>query len=89
MYVFSGFVLFMLIWWTAIFVTLPFASHPSKDVTLGHAPSAPHHHNLKKKLVATTLIALVLTIPANYALQDLLKSMREDAKVMAIEDQKK
>lgn len=89
MYIFSGFVLFMLIWWTTIFLTLPFGNKPSETVTLGHAPSAPEHPNLPKKLIITTIIALALTVPANIALHHLLKNMREDARMMAIEDQRK
>lgn len=87
MAVFSWFILFVLMWWLVIFTTLPFGNRPSGTVTLGHAASAPARHNLGKKLVATTLIAFILTWPAYYGVQHVLKNVREDANMMALEDQ--
>jgi predicted secreted protein len=82
----SSIVLYFLIWWTVIFTTLPFGNRPSETVTIGHAGSAPARPNLKKKLVATTIIAFLLWLAINPLVHWGLDRLRADARAMAVED---
>jgi predicted secreted protein len=58
---FTGVVLYVLIWWTALFAVLPFGTRPiaDPDDTTGWrgAPERPH---MLRKVVATTLLAGVI-----------------------------
>ncbi len=58
---FTAFVLFMLIWWTVLFAVLPFGVKPQAepDEATGWR-GAPARPMLGRKLIATTLISLVL-----------------------------
>ncbi len=60
----SGIVVFIMIWWTVIFCVLPIGMSTTYDKddeedTL-QAPGAPKTFNLKKKLLLTTLISVIL-----------------------------
>ena len=57
----SGFVVFQMIWWIVLFTVLPVGirTDPDKAQT-GFANSAPIQLNLRKKLLITTLISIVL-----------------------------
>ena len=58
----SGVVVFLMIWWTALFVILPWGNRaPEEDEPVeGQVISAPVVPNLKKKFIATTLLTIVL-----------------------------
>jgi predicted secreted protein len=83
--VISGVVLYILIWWTALFTVLPWGNRAG-PVALGHAPSAPARPRLKQKLLATTIVAALLWVPAQYAVTAVLDDMRVQARIMADED---
>ncbi|MGH1403193.1 MAG: DUF1467 family protein [Alphaproteobacteria bacterium] len=60
----SGIVVFIMIWWSVIFCILPIGMSTTYDKddendTL-QAPGAPKTFNLKKKLLLTTLISVIL-----------------------------
>ena len=61
MTVFDGVVLYVLIWWTALFAVLPFGVRPSQtpDPVTGWtgAPARPH---LRAKAVAPTVLAMAI-----------------------------
>ena len=60
----SAFVVFVIIWWTVIFCVLPIGVEteykPEDEHLKGIAPSAPKKLNIKRKLILTTIISLVL-----------------------------
>jgi predicted secreted protein len=58
---FTGIVLYVLIWWTALFAVLPFGVHspPEPDPLTGWR-GAPSHPRLVTKIIATTLVAAVI-----------------------------
>lgn len=87
--IFSGFVLYVLIWWTVIFVTLPFGNKPANDATVGHVRSAPAAHGLGKKALITTIASFLLWLPLHPLLESLLDHLRDDARQMSIEDEVK
>ena len=53
---------YIMIWWVVIYAALPFGNAPSerKDMEPGQASSAPANPRLKKKLLWTSLIALII-----------------------------
>lgn len=62
MHWFTAVVLFVLIWWTALFAVLPFGVHPvdeASDVPGGWR-GAPREPRLGRKLIVTTLVAALL-----------------------------
>jgi len=68
MTVFSGIVVFTCIWWTVIFCVLPLGLSGQEQSTDNiSAPGAPSDPQLKKKLILTTAISIVLWLLA-YAL---------------------
>ncbi len=56
---------FVVTWWLVFFAVLPWgvrSQHETEEgVTEGTEPGAPANPNLKKKIIVTTLIAIVLT----------------------------
>ena len=60
----SNIAIFFVIWWTALFAVLPLGIRNSNEtgteVSKGHDAGAPVSHGLRWKLVATTLLSLVL-----------------------------
>jgi predicted secreted protein len=58
---FTGLVLYILIWWTALFAVLPFGTRPvaEPDAATGWrgAPAQPH---MLKKIIATTIVSAVI-----------------------------
>lgn len=82
----SGIVIFFLIWWTVIFLTLPFGNKRAENVTPGHAGSAPVRHNMGRKAIATTIITILLWYPVHTAFTGFLDKMRSDARAMSEAD---
>lgn len=60
----SAFVVFVMIWWLVMFCVLPVGvqtTHEIEEDEKGiRAPGAPKTFNLKKKLLITTIISVVL-----------------------------
>ena len=58
---FDGIVLYVLIWWTALFAVLPFGTRPvaAPDKASGWR-GAPEHPRILIKIVATTLLSVVI-----------------------------
>ena len=62
----SGIVVFSIIWWTVLFVVLPFGVRVSDNPEKGHASSAPLHPHIGKKFLITTGLSIVLFFVAWY-----------------------
>jgi predicted secreted protein len=60
MNLFTGIVVYVLIWWVVLFTVLPWKSRPPSHPGLGHATSAPKAPNLGIKFLVTSLIAAVI-----------------------------
>ena len=58
----SGIVVYLLIWWVALFTVLPWRSEPPSVPGIGHATSAPKVPNLGIKFLVTTVIAAFLWV---------------------------
>ncbi len=59
---FTGVVLYVMIWWTALFAVLPFGTRPVTDAddVPGGWRGAPERPRLLLKAVATTVVAAVI-----------------------------
>jgi predicted secreted protein len=58
---FTGFVLFVIIWWTALFAVLPIGTKPvpHADAKSGWR-GAPEQPKILKKVIITTIVACIL-----------------------------
>lgn len=52
--------MYVVIWWLVIFAVLPFGVKPSPEGDPGHRAGAPQNPRIIAKIVATTLISLVI-----------------------------
>lgn len=62
MTVFTGIVLYLMLFWLAIFAVLPFGQKKDEVVQEGNVHSAPSNPHLKKKFMATAVIAAILWV---------------------------
>ena len=74
---FSGFVVYVIIWWVVLFTVLPWGVRAPEEPEPGHVPSAPARPRLVLKFTLTTAIASVLFAIAYYVIESDLVSFRE------------
>lgn len=62
MNLFTGIILYIMIYWLMLFVVLPWGNRPlaESDVEVGNSSSAPANPRLKKKFIATGVVAAVI-----------------------------
>lgn len=60
MTVFTGIVLYMMIYWLVIFAVLPFGNKASESVDVGNVHSAPDNPRIRQKFIATAFIAALI-----------------------------
>lgn len=75
----TGIIVFLLIWWTALFAVLPFGHRREENGT-------PVFANMKKKLLWTSLVTIILWCIVFALVESDLISFREMADVMIEED---
>lgn len=76
MYLFTNFILFVLIWWIMFFISLPIKISVPEDQEDGHASSAPKKTYIGLKVVITTVISMItmlILIYFNFNLSVLFK----------------
>ena len=76
MNVFTGILVYVLIWWIVLFMVLPWGARPPEEPETGHAPSAPERPMLWRKALATTMIAAILWVGAYYLITSELLQFR-------------
>jgi predicted secreted protein len=76
---FTGIIVYLLIWWTALFAVLPIGTKPvdSADPEAGGWRGAPARPLLGRKIVATTLVSAVLWLGAYALIESDLVSFRD------------
>lgn len=52
--------IYVLFWFFSLFIVLPFGVRPAENPEPGHDPGAPANPALKKKIIATSIVAAVL-----------------------------
>lgn len=62
MSVFTGIILYLLLFWTALFAVLPWGNRTPEEneLQIGHAGSAPVNPRIKQKFLATAILAAIL-----------------------------
>jgi predicted secreted protein len=76
---FSGIVVYLLIWWTALFAVLPIGTRPVEDPDpeAGGWRGAPARPLLLRKVMGTTVVAAVLWLGVHLVIESGLVSFRE------------
>lgn len=61
---FGGIVTFLLVWWTVLFMVIPFGVRTvgQEDVARGHDAGAPQQSRIGLKLAVTTLVTAILWV---------------------------
>lgn len=81
---FTSFVLYVLIWWTVLFAVLPFGTRPVADADDATGwRGAPARPLIGRKLLATTLVSLVLWGAATLVIRSDWLSFRDMAAGMS------
>ena len=62
MTVFTGVIVYLLIWWLVFMTTLSFGYKPHRDRQAGLDKSAPHKTFLKQKFWVTTILSIGLFV---------------------------
>lgn len=57
---FTGIVVYLLLWWLALFTVLPWGVRPADHPEEGHDSGAPVDPRLKQKFLITTVIAAII-----------------------------
>ena len=60
----SGLVVYLLIWWVVIFMALPYGNQPIEEGGADGFSGAPKIANIRKKMLATSVISAVLWLVA-------------------------
>lgn len=76
----SGIVVYILLWWLVFFMALPIGVQVPDVPGDGHASSAPARPLILKKVIAATLIALILWFVAWGLIEADLYSFRDSVK---------
>ena len=56
----SGIIVFLLVWWMVLFMVLPWGVRPPDAPEAGHEAGAPERPQIKKKMLITTCIAVMV-----------------------------
>ncbi len=83
---FTGIIVYLLIWWTALFTVLPWGVERSNVCVEEGIKAAPKNPKMKKKLIATTILSAVLWIVVYALIEADIIDFRELAKTMAEQD---
>lgn len=89
MSVFTGIVLYLVIYWLAIFAVLPFGNKAPEEVAEGHVHSAPENPRLKQKFIATAFVAAMLWLIVFALVKMDVLDFYEIARQMSEEDLKR
>ena len=60
MTLFNSIVLYLIIWWLALFIFLPFWVTKQKKTKKGHDPGAPENPRLKLKIILTSIFSFII-----------------------------
>jgi predicted secreted protein len=82
---FTGIVVYLLIWWTALFSVLPWGNRPADAPQPGTVESAPAKPRLLIKFLITTALAAVIWGVVDWLVVTDIISFREMAKRMPLQ----
>ncbi|MCG8543858.1 MAG: DUF1467 family protein [Alphaproteobacteria bacterium] len=74
---FTGILIYLVIWWLALFAVLPWGNRPPDNPEAGHATSAPEKPRLGLKFAVTTVVAAVVWLGLWAVMESDLITFRE------------
>ena len=86
MSIFTGIILYLMLYWLSIFMVLPWGNKPPENVELGHSTGAPANPRLKQKFIITAFIAAALWLTVFTLIKMDVIDFYEIAKRMSQED---
>ena len=81
----TGIVVYLLIWWVALFSVLPWGNRPAETVTPGTVESAPAKPRLLLKFGITTILAAVIWLGVYWLVVSDIISFHDMAQRMPIQ----
>ena len=81
----TGIVVYLLVWWVALFSVLPWGNRPAETVTPGTVESAPAKPRLLIKFAVTTVLAAAIWGGIDWLVLSDVISFRDMAKQMPIQ----
>ncbi len=84
--IFQGIILYIMIYWLALFAVLPFGNAPAKEVQEGNTHSAPENPRLARKFLITGIVSAVLWLIVFLAIYFGVIDFYDIARQMAQED---
>jgi predicted secreted protein len=82
----SGIVVFLMVWWTSLFVVLPWGNRKSEVVEVGNVASAPDKPHLLRKFIITTLLTCVIWLIIYGLIEANVINFYDLAEEMSIQD---
>ena len=82
---FSGLVIFLCVWWTMVFVVLPFGNRFGQN-EVGHAASAPEDPRIGRKFTITTIVSAIVWGGIMLAIGDKAIDFQAKADAMRAQD---
>jgi predicted secreted protein len=91
MTIFSGIVTFVCIWWTAIFMVLPWGNDPEPGADQAEneffGKSAPANPRIRKKFMVTTVLSIGIWLAVFALVESNVISFRDIAEGLARQDE--
>jgi predicted secreted protein len=84
---FTGIVSYFLIWWTALFMVLPFWVRTPDKPEQGHMPGAPENPHLLRKFLVTSVLSAMIWLVVFGLSQARIIDFRAIAAQMVEEDE--
>jgi predicted secreted protein len=86
MSIFSGVVMYLIIWWMSLFCVLPFGNTKQADPEPGTSPSAPENPRLGLKFLITTGLAALIWVLIFTLIEIRIIDFHESAEKMFTQD---
>lgn len=82
----TGIIAYILIWWLVLFTMLPVGVERDPDPQTGNMTGAPKHHNLKKKMMATSVISAFILLVVYVLIRIEIVDFYDLARNMSMQD---
>lgn len=86
MNIFTGIIVYLLIFWTVLFMILPWGNRARENAEVGMAGSAPANPRIKKKFMITFVVSTILWIIIAALIQMEVIDFYEISRNMVAED---
>jgi len=86
MTIFTGIILYIMIYWLALFAVLPFGNKFVEVTETGNVTSAPDHANMKRKFIITAIVSAIIWMIVFLSIHFEIIDFYEIARKMVEED---